>query len=296
MTVSRGPVTRSLIELGVPSGPWYDNPDEWDTLILGADTWPGLARVEVTRSQKWDDAEAKGAHGQEPKYQGRGVAGLTITVIVWTSEQYELLEELVARIEPEPGAETPGPLDIAHPVARFRRIRKVKVESIDGPDEEDSGQWSITIHAKEMSPIETKGASGVGPGAGGGGGVAPGAPSQCYTLEAQRLSLADVIALKQQEINAALQQFVIDTAIAEGIDPLDFEALQALKNDIEQGDLSSSAGSIQTLVQDRLALEEEYKNICHLMADMQCDVAPSGQEETTAPPPTGPQTAILLDP
>jgi hypothetical protein len=145
---------------------WDEAPDVWDTLVLGGDTWPGIARVTVERGRKIDKKSAKGKNKATTTDQGVDPADVTITVRVMSAEDFAALADNVATVEPKAGTSPMVPYDIVHPVAAFRKVTAIVIEKISGPThpEPSSGQAEVTLKCLEYNapPVPTGGGPGGG--------------------------------------------------------------------------------------------------------------------------------------
>lgn len=83
---------------------WDDSPDLWDTVLLGGDPLPGIARVTATHGRKLDSKSAPGSNGARIIDKGFQPAKVDITLKLWTKEQLEtwfrLAPTLTYRREP----------------------------------------------------------------------------------------------------------------------------------------------------------------------------------------------------
>lgn len=150
-------------------GPWAEFSDVWDTLFLGGKEWPGIASIVVTRANKWDEKKAKGSNQAERQYTGTDPASVKITLRFWNSaEHYDaLVSECLPLVEPQDEKKRKEPLEISHAVTQARRVSKVTIDSVSGPDDNGDQTWSFSIDATEYrAPTTIK--SGTGTGTGGG--------------------------------------------------------------------------------------------------------------------------------
>lgn len=68
---------------------WDDSPDLWDTVVLGDEQLPGIARVRATHGRKLDAKSAAGSNGARIVDKGYEAAKVEITLKIWTKEQLE---------------------------------------------------------------------------------------------------------------------------------------------------------------------------------------------------------------
>ena len=135
------------------AGPWSENADDWDTVVIDGEPWPGIAKVRVTRSVKVDRKPRKGSTGETQTFNGVNNAEIEISVSVYSSEDYARIQnDLLPSIEPNPETEELVAHDIGHPVCEFRKVSAFTVLGVEGPKPGSDGAWVITIKAVEHRP------------------------------------------------------------------------------------------------------------------------------------------------
>jgi hypothetical protein len=124
--------------MAIPAPFWDDDPDSWDTALLGGITLPGLARVDgLELGSKWDVKEAPGTDGATETYQGYTPSAFNLVLRIWLADQWASWLSIAKQFRPKPGKERPKPLDVVHPelaawgIARVV-IRKIKPRKLDG--------------------------------------------------------------------------------------------------------------------------------------------------------------------
>lgn len=136
-----------------------DEPEAWDTLLLGGRNWPGIAHVKVKGGRKIDRKQGPGQHGEKITVQGKKAKDVDITIRCWTRDQCSDLEDAIATVDPQRDEKKdPEPLFIAHPVTAMRGVANVTIEDIEGPDW-DKGFMIVTLKAIEFSPPPKKSAT-----------------------------------------------------------------------------------------------------------------------------------------
>ena len=132
-------------------GPWSQYSDVWDTLILAGKEWPGIAKVTVTRANKWDEKSAKGSNNASRTYTGVEPAKVKIELRIWTAEgQYDVIvTECLPLIEPQDEKKRKDPVNISHAVTHARYVNDVTIDSVSGPDDNGDQTWTFTIEATE---------------------------------------------------------------------------------------------------------------------------------------------------
>ena len=167
----------------IPPGPWDDFPEAWDIVAIGDRDWPGLARVDISRANKWDTKKAAKTHGGEREFKGADLASVKIEIRFWTSEDWDLIvNELLSMVEPDPGKKKPEALKLSHVSASARKVSAITVDSVTGPIV-SGGQGVITIDATEYREPDKKNAGGK---ASGKGSLCQQLANQLALLQAQR--------------------------------------------------------------------------------------------------------------
>jgi hypothetical protein len=148
------------------AGPWAGAESRfWSGGSLNGVDLPGVVRVRISRANNWDRKTAKGSHGETQTFNGKKAADVDITIRVWTEEDWlRLSTEILPLIEPQAGKETPKPLDLIHPVAVSRNVKAILVDSVAGPDANDSGIYEVQIKAFEYLAPSQKNANGTAKG------------------------------------------------------------------------------------------------------------------------------------
>lgn len=144
----------------VPEGPWHAEPDLWNRVTINDVEAPGIATVEITRDNKWDEKEAKGSHGATREYSGSKPAKVRVKIVVWTADDYaELVSKILPIVEPVKGKKKIDAIKIGHAVAHARNCPNVTVDSVAGPTW-SGGTATLDIDATEHSEPDKKNATG----------------------------------------------------------------------------------------------------------------------------------------
>ena len=132
--------------------PWINDGDLlWDTLILGADVWPGLPVVEAAASRSVDAQKKKGDDGANLVDQGYEPTQVKITIRMWLREQWEELQRLLPNVHPRTKGGIRTPVDIIHPATQLIGVRQIYVEKV-GPLTVDRGLMTFVLEAIEWFP------------------------------------------------------------------------------------------------------------------------------------------------
>ena len=112
---------------------------EWDKLILGDVTWPGLCTFEPSISMGVDVAKLNtnpNAKDDPPKFEARLVdkgynpGDLRAIVSVWEQDQWEDLKETMRIFRPSPSGKITDAYDILHPATALLGITTVIIIGI----------------------------------------------------------------------------------------------------------------------------------------------------------------------
>lgn len=254
-------------------GPADSDPQLWDRIVLGGVEFPGIATVEIDRSNKKDEKKSKGKHGSENEYSGAENAKVKITIRFWTAEQYDaVVTDCLKVVEPDPTKKKVDSVTIGHPIASARRVTAIMVDKVSGPTRRDK-VWELSIDATEAKAPEAKGATGKYSGKGGGP-----PKGDCAALQQQyREHQAEATKLRAQAEEAFLQSqrpapktetFIGGVDLNNGVNP-ESEAQRQRARSLQ----AQAAGH-----------DNEARNIYARMQAMGCaERLPSGTVNTTQP-------------
>jgi hypothetical protein len=102
----------------------------WDTAILGGRRLPGLVKVEGEPGRNIDVNTTPGSDGATIIDKGYAVAKPTIKVTIWTPQQWDDLQAILAIIAPKPGKSSKKPppaVPLVHPGANAVGINAVLI-------------------------------------------------------------------------------------------------------------------------------------------------------------------------
>lgn len=120
----------------MPAIPSIDeDPDAWDTLVLGGETLPGVVVVEPTTKRDFDIKKAKGKTKAKIENQGDPPRKFNVTWQFSSSEWAEVQRIWPLVIDPRKSANAKdiSPLEVVHPTLALHGIRTVAVEEANGP-------------------------------------------------------------------------------------------------------------------------------------------------------------------
>lgn len=145
---------------------WGDAVNDWDTLVLGGETWPGIATVTGSGvARKLDVKRKKGADVGTLKDEGYINGKLSIELRIWTQDQWRELQRLLPIIHPRRKGGDRKPLQIIHPVANLLGIENVYTEKLPIPSlDKGKGIMVFSFDVIEWTDVakEVKNASGTG--------------------------------------------------------------------------------------------------------------------------------------
>lgn len=161
---------------------WKDrNQNPWDILTLNNKRAPGIAEVNVTPHMQIDIKKTTGFDGGPTIELGHKAAKVDIAITLWTAEQWEAMQAILAEIWRLPGREPKGStaltrtrraaVAISHPNCAIYGISAVLIEGPEGlvPAPGIPGAKLLRIRAVQYIPPArsakpvTKKAAGAGP-------------------------------------------------------------------------------------------------------------------------------------
>ena len=115
---------------------------EWDTLILGGEVFPGVATISGSGlKRKIDIKKPKGSDGASLKDEGYEPAKLAVELLIHRIADWDLLQALLPIINPRKKGGVRSPLSITHPVTRSLGINSIYVDSIPVFEHDKRNQW-----------------------------------------------------------------------------------------------------------------------------------------------------------
>ena len=134
---------------------WVDEGGDeqaWDFCWLGEDLLPGLVEVEAGKSRDVDVQKNKGTDGAALSDDGYVPAAVTITLRMWTREQWAAWQDVYPKIDPQRPGGLRQPLSIVHPEPNHRGIDTIYVTSISGSSPRRGGVKTETIECLQWFP------------------------------------------------------------------------------------------------------------------------------------------------
>jgi hypothetical protein len=149
---------------------WIDDLGEasvWDVATLGGRKLPGLVKVDGAEvGRKWDVKTGPGIDGATTTDQGYEVAKPTLTLLLWTPEQWEAWQDIVPLLVPKPGKATKKPptaVPVTHPALNGLGINNLLILSLSAPKPASpKGAFEVTIKTvqwlpSKKAPVQTPG-------------------------------------------------------------------------------------------------------------------------------------------
>jgi len=143
---------------GVPF--WADgslDAQAWNFCWLGEDFLPGLVEVEVDKGRAVDKQKSKGSDGPTLKDEGYEGAVVTITLTIWTAEQWDAWQSVRPKIDPQRAGGLRTPLAIDHPETQDAGVATVYVRRIrSGAPRGSKKTYTLDCLEWFAAPKETK--------------------------------------------------------------------------------------------------------------------------------------------
>jgi hypothetical protein len=151
----------------MPASPpfWNDDPESWDSAVLGGVSLPGLARIDgLELASKWDVKEAPGTDGARETYQGYTPAAFQLVLRMWDGAQWEEWLKLAPQFRPKPGKNSPDPIDVVHPELSVWGITRVILRKLKPKKIPDFYEVSFDLleHFPQPKAAATSTANGAG--------------------------------------------------------------------------------------------------------------------------------------
>lgn len=149
----------------LPYGVADGTPHIWDKVSFNDLECPGVASVEIERTHKKDDKQAKGSNGSQVSYAGVEPAKVKVGISYLTEEEHAFfLDKVVKILDPNPDKKKVEAVKLNHAVATARNVTAITIDKLSGPSF-NSGAWTWSIEATESRPPTQKNATGTFKGA-----------------------------------------------------------------------------------------------------------------------------------
>ncbi len=142
-----------------------DDPDSWDTLVIGGETLPGVVRVpDPETGRDFDVKKAKGKKKASISNNGDPPRKWTVEWMIDPRLHWDEVLRIWPTIQPRQEGKNLQPLEVVHPAFALHGFRTALVESIKGPSVSKGLQtFQLTLLEKEP-PKPAAGVSGTGKG------------------------------------------------------------------------------------------------------------------------------------
>lgn len=265
----------------LPAQPWTgENAQLWDTITFGGKSCPGVAKVSVKRSNKWDDKKSKGSHGGDREFSGADNAKVKITIRMLTDEEHEeFKKDILPLIEPTPGKKKPDGLPLIHPVSVARKVDAITIDDVDGPNT-DGGTIDYAIDATELRKPDKKNATGT-PGVGGGSSSRFAPAQECGSLKSQLGALTAELQAEMQ-INTALRlkrAMLLEEARRTDVSNqvLSDVGAQTQSTTGQQATVERNAADIQASDARLRRISDNQEEVARRMGALRCNATPPSQ-------------------
>lgn len=112
----------------------FDDPEAFDTFIVfspaGKTTFPGVNFVTVSAGIEEDQEKIPGGDGSKKTLLGYSDKEVVVTNLVWTTQQYNKIKEIVRLYQPVRG-EKPVELTAVHPTLSIYKIDQLYIFKIE---------------------------------------------------------------------------------------------------------------------------------------------------------------------
>jgi len=139
---------------GIPH--WDDDPEVWDTLVLGTNTMPGVWDIEDGNIKRvLDVKKAPGLDGARIKDMGYENGAMTCVGQLVGADDWATLQQIAATLKLTQKGKARTPIAISHPKALYLGVTQVYVTEIECP-RLDNGIMTATIRVLEYVPTPKK--------------------------------------------------------------------------------------------------------------------------------------------
>ena len=132
----------------------------WDYVVLDGRKTPGLVEVLATPAMKFDEKNSAGRHGSSITFAGYKPTKVDISVHIWTDDQLEEMEDLLALVWPVVTKKNPQPkaIQVRHPSLNALHVKSIAVLGVSTytPSGKISGGRMIKFTCAEFEPVNTK--------------------------------------------------------------------------------------------------------------------------------------------
>lgn len=136
------------------------DPDLFDSIILGSATSPGVVKLSGHDSKvDWDIKEGAGQRGASMTKKGEKPISFTATFYLADDEEQDAWPAFAALINSTVAGKTPTALDIYHPNLESNGIRSVVKGSIGGCQHDGKGGQTYVVTFQQYAPPVASGGS-----------------------------------------------------------------------------------------------------------------------------------------
>lgn len=121
-----------------------------DYVVIAGQRTPGIAEISGADVPfKYDKRKGYGLSGAYSVFRGRELAEPTLTIRLYTDEDWDDWADFLPTVRTPPNARRPRALEIQHPILEDQGITAVTVTKLGQPMQTADGEWTITISLLE---------------------------------------------------------------------------------------------------------------------------------------------------
>lgn len=130
-----------------------DDPESWHVATIAGEDTPGVCKVEgADRVRNYDKKTGPGRSGVTQTFRGKGIVELTLTIQIWTADQWDAWEDFASFLKPF--ADTGKAVDFFHGAIDSLDASKFVITSLGEPKQAREGDtlFLATIKLSEYTP------------------------------------------------------------------------------------------------------------------------------------------------
>lgn len=139
----------------MPAIPFWsqsEDADAWNTLVINDEALPGIATVDVEKARDIEVKKTKGDDGVNLEDNGRTPADVSITLTIWTVEQWTAWQRIRPKIDPHGAGGIRSPLNASHPELADSGIDFIYIKSISSSAPSNRSGKVIRLSAQQWFP------------------------------------------------------------------------------------------------------------------------------------------------
>ena len=139
----------------MPTGPIdpFSQPQAWDVIQVAQQVSPGLCKLAgFKRAFEWDQKKGKGTTGATATFVGRPLAKGTITIKIWTLDQYNALIAFLPLLKYDPTKKAVQAVDVYHPALAMIDLLSFVCEGVGMLEHAGEQLYTCVIELLEYAP------------------------------------------------------------------------------------------------------------------------------------------------